>query len=329
MSSLTLKNGLKGDSVVTDLGTDERRVAIEAISTLVHIKRTLIELILKPAGVPPVLAERLFARRDPNTNKALTKRQVAPLLLDELDKSPEDRSSIRAIVKIASEWNAFHLADNEYAARATVQKARELMGTVQLMEAREAEQRELARREELARLANEKQTLFQKHSGILLMMFDELAKDTSDPIQRGFLLQELMTRLFDLHEIPVHRSFQRNEGAEQIDGAFKLDGWHYIVECRWRKKLSDIRELDGLMGQVNRSGKQTMGLFLSINGWSDNVVPLLKQNPDKSIFLMDGYDLRSVLERPLTLSDFLNAKLSKLNLESEPFYGALQYLKDQ
>jgi hypothetical protein len=312
-----------------DLGTDERRVAIEAISTLVHIKRTLIELILKQAGVPPMLAERLFARRDPTTNNLLTKRQVAPLLLDELDSSLETRGAIRAIVKIASEWDAFHLADNEYVARATVQKAREVMGTVQLMEAREAEQRELARREELARLANEKQALFQKHSNILLMMFDELAKDDSDPHQRGFLLQGLLTRLFDLHEIAVHRSFQRNDGGEQIDGAFKLDGWHYIMECRWRKKLSDIRELDGLLGQVNRSGKQVMGVYLSINGWSDNVVPLLKQNPDKSILLMDGYDLRSVLERPLILKDFLNAKLSKLNLETEPFYGAYQYLKDQ
>ena len=314
---------------MADLGTDERRVVIEAITTLVHIKRTLIDLILKPAGVPPMLAERLFARRDPVTNKPLTKRQVAPLLLDELDSSPDTQGAIRAIVKIASEWNAFHLADNEYAARATVQKAREMMGTVQLMEAREAVQRELSRREELARLAGEKQALFQKHSGILLMMFDELARDDSDPHQRGFLLQELLTRLFDLHEIAVHRSFQRNSGAEQIDGAFKLDGCHYIVECRWRKKLSDIRDLDGLLGQVNRSGKQVMGVYLSINGWSDNVVPLLKQNPDKSIFLMDGYDLRSVLERPLSLRDFLNAKLSKLNLEAEPFYGAVQYLKDQ
>jgi hypothetical protein len=314
--------------VASDFGVDERRVAIEAISTLVHVKRPLIDLLLKPAGVPPMLAERLFGRRDPTTNKPLTKRQVAPLLLDELDKSPEHRTSIRGIVKIASEWNAFHLADNEYTARATVQKARELMGTVQLMEAREAEQRELARREELASLANEKQVLFQKHSAILLMMFNELTKDSSAPKQRSFLLQDLLTRLFDLHEIPAHRSFQRNAGGEQIDGAFKLDGWHFIVECRWRQKLSDIRELDGLLGQVNRSGKQTMGLFLSINGWSDNVVPLLKQNPDKSIILMDGYDLRSVLERPLSLKDFLNAKLSKLNLETEPFYGAPQYLKD-
>lgn len=73
-----------------------------------------------------------------------------------------------------------------------------------------------------------------------------------------------------------------------IDGAFKLEGWHYVVECRWREKLADIRELDGLKGQVDRSGKQTIGLFLSINGCSENVPILLKQNPDKSIIVFNG-----------------------------------------
>jgi hypothetical protein len=110
----------------------------------------------------------------------------------------------------------------------------------------------------------------------------------------------------------VQKSFQRNEGAEQIDGAFRLEGWHYLVECRWRRKLADIRELDGLLGQVGRSGKQTMGLFLSINGWSENVLKLLKQNPEKSLFLMDGYDLRTSLARQLDLRSFIIAKRSYL-----------------
>ena len=117
--------------------------------------------------------------------------------------------------------------------------------------------------------------------------------------------------------------------ANRLMGRSNSKVGHYIVECRWRKKLSDIRELDGLLGQVNRSGRQTMGLFLSVNGWSENLAPLMKQNPDKTIFLMDGYDLRCVMERPLSLRDFLSAKLSKLNLEAEPFYSARDYLADQ
>jgi hypothetical protein len=158
------------------------------------------------------------------------------------------------------------------------------------------------------------------------MMFEEMAR-SDDPHRRGYLLQDLLNRLFDLHEIPVFRAFTRNEGAEQIDGAFKLDGWHYLVECRWRQKLADIRQLDGLLGQVQRSGRQTMGMFLSVNGWSENVPPLLKQNPEKCIFLMDGYDLRCVLAGDIDLRDLLLAKLECLNLDGEPFLSASAFLE--
>ena len=95
------------------------------------------------------------------------------------------------------------------------------------------------------------------------------------------------------------------------------------------EKLADIRELDGLKGQADRSGKQTIGLFLGINGWSENVPRLLKQNPVKSIVLMDGFDLRTVLAQRLDLSDFLLAKLARLNFEAEPFLSVKKYLLSQ
>lgn len=158
----------------------------------------------------------------------------------------------------------------------------------------------------------------------LLNIFDEQLL-ASDPQRRGYILQELLTKAFPLHGIPVIKSFTRNEGGEQIDGAFRLDGWHYIVECRWRKEFANIRELDGLKGQVSRSGRQTMGVFLSINGWSKNVPDLLQQNPDKSIILMDGYDFRCILDGSIDLKELIRAKIEKLNIESLPFYSAIDY----
>jgi len=161
----------------------------------------------------------------------------------------------------------------------------------------------------------------------LLMMFDELAK-SNDHQERGYLLQDLLNRLFLINEIPVSESFQRNEGGEQIDGAFFLQGWYYLVECKWTKKIADIRELDSLLGKVIRSGKQGMGLFLSINGWSENVPNLLKQNPDKCIILMEGYDLRCVLSGAIKLEELLEKKIARLNLKSEPYYSVIEILKE-
>ena len=89
---------------------------------------------------------------------------------------------------------------------------------------------------------------------------------------------------------------------------------------------ADIGDLDGLSGKVSRSSRQTMGLFLSIQGWSPNVPVLLKQNQDKSILLMDGYALRMVLCGEVDLNDYLVALGAQLGLKGEPFLTVHEYL---
>ena len=72
-----------------------------------------------------------------------------------------------------------------------------------------------------------------------------------------------------------------------------------------------------------------MGLFLSIEGWSVNVPPLLKQNPDKGIILMDGFDLHCILSQQIELHSVLLHKLTALNLEAEPYLGCNNILLNQ
>lgn len=311
-----------------DITVEEERVAIEAIATLVNVKRVMAELILKPAGVPPTIYGPLLYKIDDITGRPLSKRQMAPLILQATKQHPGASGVPRKIVEIAANWSSYHLAKEELIARGTVQMARKILGTIELMEVQETQRREQERKEELARMERERAELFKRHLQLLLMMFDDMAR-ADNAHRRGYDLQDLLNRTFDLYEVPVHRSFTRNDGAEQIDGAFKLEGWHYLVECRWRKEPADTRQLDGLQGQVDRSGKQTMGLFLSINGWSDHVPTTLKQNSKKSLLLMDGYDLRCVLSGQADLRDFLLSKVAKLNFEGEPFLSATEYLKNQ
>jgi len=304
-----------------DPDVDERRVAIEIIATLVNLKSAMWELVLKPAGVPATVYQPLQRRRDPVTGRELSKRKLAPLVLEAVDALPEGSRIVRRLIEIGAGWNKFHLAQNEYEARATVQKAREILGQLETMAAREAKQRELAREQELRRLEQEQRQVRARQLPLLLAEFEQFASNDSHQ-HRGYLLQDLLPRLFDCFGLPVARSFTRNDGGEQIDGAFRFDGWTYIVECRWRERVADIRDLDGLKGQISRSGRQTMGVFLSVMGWSPNVVGLLKQNPDKAILLFDGFDLRTVLSGDVDLLTLLRKKVDGLNLRGEPFVSA-------
>lgn len=300
------------------MDADARRVALEAVATLAYVKRIAADHVLRPVGIPENLIRRFLSDRDATTHEPLTKRQGGALIFDQLAQQGQEREVIRKIIDLAAGWDAFHLAQDEYKARAVVQKAREIAGVLVEADAREREAQLRAAQERAARQQSERKAILRQQSALLLAQFDQASVD-GEPHDRGYLLQDLLNRTFDLHGIAVARAFQRNAGGEQIDGAFEMEGWHYIVECRWRNKLANIRELDGLYGQVARSGRQTMGLFLSINGWSENVVPLMKQNPDKSIILMEGFDLRTVLSEVFDLRRLLKAKISRLNLEAEPY----------
>lgn len=107
---------------------------------------------------------------------------------------------------------------DEYKARAVVQKARELQGILVEAEARERAQAERRAQEATDRRKREKKALLRDQSALLLAQLEHAAME-GDPHQRGYLLEDLLNRTFVLHEITVHRSFRRNAGGEQIDAA--------------------------------------------------------------------------------------------------------------
>ena len=161
---------------------------------------------------------------------------------------------------------------------------------------------------------------------LLLRAYDDLSNGSTSRQARGYKFETLVYSLFETSKVPVIKSFTRNRGGEQIDGAIQLVDWYYLVECRWRAKKTSPREVDAFHTKVGRSGHQTMGLFISVNGWSSSVVDLLKKNPAKRVLLMNGEDIRAVLAGSIPLVELLRAKVEALNLKSEPFVSVAEIL---
>jgi len=161
--------------------------------------------------------------------------------------------------------------------------------------------------------------------GNLLSRFDELS-GSSDYRARGYALEDLLQNLFLANGIPCEQAFTRNAGAEQIDGAFKLEGIHYLVECKWTKPNCSRADLDIFSAKLSRSATTgVLGFFLSVNGFSSDGLEMLKHNPQKNMILADGYDIRKTLESELNFSDFLMTKRAHLSLRAEPYLRVFQY----
>lgn len=126
-----------------------------------------------------------------------------------------------------------------------------------------------------------------------------------EPQQRGYRLEQIIRQVFELFELDPRASFKVT--GEQIDGAFTFDGTDYLFEGKWQEELVVAADLDSLAGKLARKLDNTLGLFLSINGFSDDRVKAYSSGR-KTIILMEGSDLMAVLEGHIDLIQLLLRK---------------------
>jgi hypothetical protein len=81
-----------------------------------------------------------------------------------------------------------------------------------------------------------------------------------------------------------------------------------LLEAKWTKdrvNLADLRDLDGAVGS---SLDNTLGLFISVEGFSEEGITAYLQGNRPRIVCMDGADLFLVLEGRIDLADLLQRK---------------------
>lgn len=126
-----------------------------------------------------------------------------------------------------------------------------------------------------------------------------------DPQGRGFKFEKLLKDLFEIFDLDPKASFRLT--GEQIDGAFTFENTDFLLEAKWTKGLISIDDLDAFAGKLSRKLENTLGLFISINGFSDDAIKAHTAGR-KLVILMDGSDLMAVLEERIDLIELLYRK---------------------
>jgi hypothetical protein len=154
-----------------------------------------------------------------------------------------------------------------------------------------------------ANMQKEKES-FSNMIGVLKDDFSRLVME-SNAQKRGFAFEKFLSSLFTLFDLEPKESFRII--GEQIDGAFTFDGNDFLLEAKWQEKPIELGDIYDLGGKIEGRLKLTLGLFISINGFTQNYSesksPLMK-----TMLLMDGADLMAVLENRIDLKDLLFRK---------------------
>jgi hypothetical protein len=142
----------------------------------------------------------------------------------------------------------------------------------------------------------------------------------ADPHERGYQFEALLNELFLLYDLEPRLAYKLALG--QIDGSFTFDTDDYIVEARWRAEPADRSDGDVFARKVERKGKNAVGLFISVHGFTE---PLKKAfNESTPLVIMDGADLYVVLDNRVRLDDLIRAKKRHANETGSCYLPASQ-----
>lgn len=134
---------------------------------------------------------------------------------------------------------------------------------------------------------------------------DLLANKTSRQ-QRGYALERILAELSRLSHLETTEAFR--VVGEQVDGAVKFDGEHYLIEAKWQERSASNEPVYQFAGKV--TGKlYGRGLFISVNGFSPEVVRSLVIGKEIQTLFIDGEDLILVLEGHLNMREMIDRKV--------------------
>lgn len=242
--------------------------------------------------------------------KELTRAKIVDMVFANLEKRSDlGIGQFRAMLKQLTEWDYF---DPYYFKKLNKldedEAKRNIIHLKQLQEIRDHKiKQERQHQEELAKKRKEIISINELRD-IFLNLFCGKDQDGNkiNNQRRGYLFEEFLRKLFLNEKMEVTEPFKIT--GEQIDGAIKYDGEHYIIEAKWHDKWSASADLYSFAAKVE--GKMYgRGIFISINGFSPDAVQALITGKVLRTILVDGGDLVPVTEGMYTLKEMLDNKI--------------------
>jgi restriction endonuclease Mrr len=120
--------------------------------------------------------------------------------------------------------------------------------------------------------------------------------------QAGYDFQKWLYDLLDYEDIDNRRPYVA--GGRQIDGSLTLDGTTYLVEAKYTGDQSSAPDIDSLKSKVDSKADNTMGVFISISGYS-SVAKDVASSAKSPLLLLDHNHLYMVLNGISTMKEVI------------------------
>ena len=193
----------------------------------------------------------------------------------------------------------------------------------QLTEIRDAKIQEDRKRREADEAAKQQP---KEDLSSLREQFLDLHAGSLKPQARGYALERILAELARIESLEVTEPFKVH--GEQVDGTVKYDGEHYLLEAKWQDTSASNEPVYQFVGKIE--GKMYgRGLFVSVHGFSANVIRTIVEGKAIKTIFVDGEDLVLVLEGHLSFTDMIDRKVKAAQTKGlvyvQPISGAAKH----
>lgn len=135
--------------------------------------------------------------------------------------------------------------------------------------------------------------------------------------QRGYALEKLIHQVLNREKLEPKASFRPD--GEEIDGSFIFGDRTFLLEAKWRSGTIPASDLYAFKGKVDGKLAGTLGVFISMSGYSPDAVDALSAGKDINLILFTGADFRLVAENRITFREALKQKLRHAAEFGQPY----------
>lgn len=281
---------------------------VEALRTVQWYKNDLRSFLIR-AGVPAHVVSAF-------PWEAMHKRAIAKQLVDDLAANPASGMPIiNRIIDSLVEMDEQlpHLARLEEGkkkveeGRRALRALKDLLGRETLAERAERARQDARTEAERVRIARMQRQDELKSLNGRLVTLTAMPTDGKSTRQRGILFQDFLRDLFALYDLDPRGSFARP--GEQIDGSITLNGTFLVVEAKWENKPIEPKDIRDFTGKIQTKLDNTLGLFVSMSGFTEQAIEEAARTGRIYTILMDGVDVAVVFQGTVDLSELLRRKL--------------------
>jgi hypothetical protein len=226
-----------------------------------------------------------------------TKRELLDRLFPKLESTDAGQKVIKQIAVSLADQIAFPDLKGWEDEAKKQQTAEEAVAALKAYLAKAKEEETSQKEKEAIREAAQKQKeMRRQHGQSLDKLRDRLHAlvPLQGTQQGGYDFQSWFYDLVEFYEVPCRRPYV--SAGRQIDGTVTVEGTTYLVELKFTQEQSGATEIDSLLAKLANVADNTMGLMVSMAGYSSVAIdqasgkktPLILMDYGHVIALLQG-----------------------------------------